>query len=74
MSTIIFNLTGDHVDVELCRLLKLVGLASSGGAGKHLVASGVVRVDGQVETRKTAGIRAGQRVECQGTVIEVQGR
>lgn len=53
--------------VELNQLLKLVGLCDSGGAGKVLVAEGRVRVDGAIETRKTAKIRAGQMVAC-GTV------
>jgi ribosome-associated protein len=56
-----FALRGDAI--ELNQLLKAVGLCDSGGAGKHLVASGVVTVDGQVELRKTAKIRAGQRVK-----------
>lgn len=62
-------LVGDHV--ELCNLLKLAGIADSGGQGKALVAAGEVRVDGQAEGRKTAKIRAGQVVECRGTRIEV---
>lgn len=56
-----FPLRGDSI--ELNQLLKAAGLCDSGGAGKHLVASGVVSVDGQVELRKTAKIRAGQRVK-----------
>ena len=57
-----FELESEYV--ELNQLLKLVGLCDSGGAGKALVASGEVQVDGQVELRKTCKIRAGQRVEC----------
>lgn len=67
--TIGFQLEGDFV--ELNQLLKLVGLCDSGGAGKLLVASGAVRVDGEVELRKTCKIRAGQAVSVAGTVIEV---
>jgi len=55
-----FQLRGEFI--ELCNLLKLVGVADSGGGGKALVAEGVVSVDGQVELRKTAKIRAGQVV------------
>lgn len=57
--------------VRLCDLLKLAGAAGSGGQGKQLVASGAVLVDGVVETRKTAKIRAGQRVECGGLRLRV---
>ena len=52
--------------VRLCDLLKLAGIAASGGQGKHLVAEGLVTVDGKPESRKTAKIRAGQTVECRG--------
>lgn len=62
MPTIDFTLERDHV--ELNQLLKLAGLCDSGGAGKAIVASGAVRVDGAVELRKTCKIRAGQVVEA----------
>jgi len=60
MQTHRFTLRGDHV--ELNQLLKLAGLCDSGGAGKMLVASGKVKVDGQTELRKTCKVRAGQTV------------
>jgi ribosome-associated protein len=69
MEHIEFELESDYV--ELNQLLKLVGLCDSGGAGKALVASGAVLVDGQPEGRKTCKIRAGQRVELDGVVIDV---
>ena len=62
---------GDTAYVALCNLLKLTGIAGSGGQGKLLVAAGEVRVDGQSEMRKTAKIRAGQVVECLGRCIRV---
>lgn len=49
--------------IELNQLLKLCGLADSGGAGGALVSEGNVRVDGQPETRKRCKIRPGQVVE-----------
>lgn len=63
MQPIEFVLSGEYV--ELCHLLKFVGLADSGGRGKIMVAEGLVNVDGELETRKTAKIRAGQVVDCQ---------
>ena len=60
MQQLEFHLRGEYI--ELCNLLKLAGMCDSGGAGKALVAEGVVAVDGQVELRKTAKIRAGQVV------------
>lgn len=69
MQEIEFKLEGEFV--ELNQLLKLVGLCNSGGAGKMLVAEGVVSVDGQVELRKTCKIRAGQRVSLGDVQIDV---
>ena len=69
MPNIDFELDRDFV--ELNQLLKLAGLCESGGAGKQLVASGAVRVDGAVELRKTAKIRAGQRVRVGEVEIRV---
>ena len=67
MQTTEFILTKDYI--ELCNLLKLVGLADSGGRGKTMVADGLVKVDGISESRKTAKIRIGQVVECEGVRI-----
>ena len=67
-----FTLTGEFV--ELNQLLKLTGLCDSGGAGKRLVASGGVAVDGQVELRKTCKIRAGQVVSLGDVRIGVIGQ
>ena len=69
MPNIDFELDRDFV--ELNQLLKLAGLCDSGGAGKQLVASGAVRVDGAVELPKTAKIRAGQRVRVGEVEIRV---
>ena len=60
MQQLEFQLNGGFV--ELNQLLKLVGVCDSGGAGKALVAEGVVSVDGKIELRKTAKIRAGSVV------------
>lgn len=69
MQTREFKLKDQHV--RLCDLLKLAGIADSGGQGKHMVAAGEVKVDGQPESRKTAKIRAGQTVECLGVKVVV---
>lgn len=64
-----FKLKGEYI--ALCDLLKTEGIAESGGQGKAMVAEGIVTVDGVVELRKTAKIRAGQVVECLGQQIKV---
>jgi ribosome-associated protein len=60
MEQTVIELTSEFI--ELNHLLKVAGLVDSGGAGKHLVDSGVVSVDGKKELRKTAKIRSGQVV------------
>jgi ribosome-associated protein len=60
MHEIELPLRGEHIHLDA--LLKATGLAPSGGTAKQLIAAGEVRVDGQVELRKTCKIRAGQRV------------
>ena len=57
--------------VELNQLLKLTGVCDSGGAGKAMVASGAVSVDGSVELRKTCKVRAGQVVTVGEVTITV---
>lgn len=69
MQTIEFELEGDYVELNM--LLKLVGLCDSGGAGKAIVASGAVKVDGVIELRKTCKIHAGQVAVMDATEIHV---
>jgi ribosome-associated protein len=72
MDTLEFKLSGEHV--ALCDLLKLTGIADSGGQGKLMIANGEVTVDGRPESRKTAKIRANQTVRCLGqTILVVAG-
>lgn len=63
------QLRGDFI--ELDKLLKALGLVESGGRARMLIAAGEVTVDGHVELRKTAKIRAGQRVEFSGQTVIV---
>lgn len=69
MAALEFQLRGEYV--ALCDLLKLTGIADSGGQGKLMIANGEVRVDGQPESRKTAKIRAGQTVTCLDQTVRV---
>ena len=72
MDTMEFKLRGEHI--ALCDVLKLTGIADSGGQGKLMIANGEVTVDGQPESRKTAKIRAKQTVRCLGqSVLVVAG-
>jgi ribosome-associated protein len=69
MQSIEFQLNREFV--QLNQLLKLTGLADSGGAGKALVAAGGVSVDGSVELRKTCKLRVGQVVTLGDVEIRV---
>ena len=60
MQQLEFKLRGEYI--ELNQLLKLTGVCDSGGAGKALVAEGMIAVNGKVELRKTCKIRAGSVV------------
>lgn len=62
----------DSEYIALCDLLKLAGLAESGGQAKALIAEGLVLRNGLTETRKTAKIRGGETVEFNGVVLEIQ--
>jgi len=55
-----FQLRGEFIPLN--DLLKLLGLAPSGGAAKTLIAEGAVAVDGEIETRIRRKLRPGQVV------------
>lgn len=72
MESIPFQLRDEYI--ELYKLLKVTGVCESGGGAGALIASGSVKVDGKVELRKGAKIRAGQVVETSGARIPVQAK
>ncbi|RBP65529.1 ribosome-associated protein [Brevibacterium sanguinis] len=57
--------------IRLGQLLKLHGVAEHGAMAKDMIAAGDVMVNGEVETRRGATIRPGDRVEAMGEVFEV---
>ncbi|MCB1666026.1 MAG: RNA-binding S4 domain-containing protein [Pseudomonadales bacterium] len=59
--------------VELYKILKFEGLAEHGGAAKSIVAEGLVRVNGEVETRKRRKIVSGDTIECAGETLRMLG-
>ena len=64
-----FELRSDFI--PLCDLLKYCGVTETGGLAKHLIAEGMVLVDGEVELRKRAKIRTGQVVSVGDVRISV---
>ena len=65
-----FILRGETIDLH--QLLKASGLCGTGGEAKQVIAAGLIKVDGRVETRKACKIRSGQTVSFDGNVIQVQ--
>jgi ribosome-associated protein len=64
-----FQLQGEFIELNV--LLKLLGLAPSGGAAKALVADGAVAVDGEIETRTRRKLRPGQTVRLADEEIHI---
>ena len=60
--------------VELYKILKFEGMASSGGEAKFAIAEGQVLVNGTVETRKRRKIVSGDIVEFGKEKIRIQLR
>ena len=65
-----FELEEDFI--ELFKLLKVTGVAESGGQAKMLIEEGAVKRNGEVELRKRAKIVLGERIEVGDAVIEVE--
>ena len=61
----------NHPHIALNDLLKMTGVAETGGRAKLMVADGVISVNGEVELRKTAKIVAGSVVTGNGFEITV---
>jgi ribosome-associated protein len=57
--------------IRLGQLLKLAGIAESGGEARELVQDGAVRVNGEVETRRGRQLHRGDVVEAGGERVRV---
>ncbi len=58
--------------VELYKLLKFHGLASSGGEAKMIIGDGLVAVNGEIETRKRKKIVSGDVVVFAGESFRIK--
>ena len=52
--------------IQLDKFLKLANLAASGGAAKHLIRSGEITVNGEVETQRGRKLKHGDVVNVNG--------
>jgi len=57
--------------IRLDDVLKLSGIADSGGHAKAMVQGGDVKVNGEVDVRRGRKLRLGDRVEAGGRTIVV---
>jgi ribosome-associated protein len=57
--------------IRLGQLLKLAGVAGTGGEARELVQAGAVRVNGEVETRRGRQLHHGDLVEAVGERVRV---
>lgn len=63
-----------RVPVELYKVLKFEGLASSGAEAKAMIAGGQVLLNGVVETRKRKQIVGNDIIELQGEKLRMVDR
>lgn len=49
--------------VELFKIIKFEGIAASGAEAKQLISGGLVKVNGEIETRKRRQIGIGDQIE-----------
>ena len=57
--------------IELYKILKFESMVQSGGEAKFVIAEGLVRVNGEVETRKSKKIIAGDIIEFREEKIRI---
>ncbi|MFN8354871.1 MAG: RNA-binding S4 domain-containing protein [Spirosomataceae bacterium] len=69
---IVFHLKG-HPYIELNKLLKFHNLVASGGEAKYRIREwGEATVNGEVERQVQKKLRIGDRVEFDGTMIQIE--
>lgn len=59
--------------IRLGQLLKLAGLAGSGGEARMMLEHGAVTVNGEAEQRRGRQLRDGDVVEAEGEAVRVVG-
>lgn len=62
---------GSEPYIELNKLIKLLRISESGAQANQFVEDGIVRLNGEVESRKRAKLRSGDVVEVLGNTIRI---
>lgn len=60
--------------IKLGQALKVANLVDSGADAKYVIQEGLVRVNGQVDTRRGKKLMDGDIVEYNGKTIQIQGQ
>lgn len=66
------NIKIDTEFIKLDSLLKLSGVCQTGGMAKNLIQDGLVKLNGEIETRRGKKIHKGDIVEFEDIKIEVE--
>ena len=61
-----------HAPIELYKILKLDGMVGSGGEAKWVISEGLVKVNGEVETRRRKKIMNGDVIEFRGDRLQIR--
>ena len=64
-----FNLEDEYIQLQ--NVLKVCGLVDSGAMAKNIIQDGLVKVNGEVETRRGKKIRVGDVVTVFDESIEI---
>ena len=58
--------------IQLIQLLKTLGISETGGQAKLMVEDGLVKLNGDVEYRKRAKLKRGDKIEILNQLIEIE--
>lgn len=58
--------------IKLGQALKAAGLAESGAEAKEVILDGLVRVNGEVDTRRGRKLYAGDRITFNGKEVKIE--
>ena len=61
----------DSEYIKLDQVLKLADIASTGGHAKFLILEGLVKVNGEIETRRGKKLKPQDIIEVEGNTIKV---
>lgn len=65
-----FKITGEYI--QLLQLIKVKRWMNTGGEGKYLVDEGLIKLNGNVESRYRAKLKAGDVIEYDGQKIKIE--